>query len=85
MAHFYTRNIIFLSYETSYLNWEINCTEPSPLVRVPWFYPWSYQIVFRNRRCDGGEEEGEVVLASQLFDGRNVAAQTNQELEGHTY
>jgi hypothetical protein len=41
--------------------------------------------VFRNRRCDGGEEEGEVVLASQLFDGRNVATQTNQELEGHTY
>ncbi len=28
---FYIENIINLSYKTSYLNEEVNCTEPSPL------------------------------------------------------
>jgi len=31
----FTRNF-FLCYKTSYLNMEVNCTEPFPLVRVPW-------------------------------------------------
>ncbi len=26
----------FLFYKTSYLNTEVNCTEPSPSVRIPW-------------------------------------------------
>jgi hypothetical protein len=26
----------FLFYITNYLNEEVNCTEPSPLVRIPW-------------------------------------------------
>jgi hypothetical protein len=30
-------NIIYLFYQTSYLNEEVNCTEPSPSVSVPWF------------------------------------------------
>jgi hypothetical protein len=36
---------IYVLYKTSYLNEEVNCTEPFPLVRVPWsklmltFYP----------------------------------------------
>ncbi len=28
--------IIYLRYKTSYLNVEINCTEPSPSISVPW-------------------------------------------------
>jgi hypothetical protein len=30
-------NIIYLFYKTSYLNEEVNCTEPSPLLGVPWY------------------------------------------------
>jgi len=29
LAHFNIENIIYLCYETSYFNKEINCTEPS--------------------------------------------------------
>jgi hypothetical protein len=37
---FYTENIFFLLYKTSYLNKEGDRTEPSSnLVRVPWFKP----------------------------------------------
>ncbi len=32
---FYIEIIIILFYKTSYLNEEINCTEPSPLVSIP--------------------------------------------------
>ncbi len=28
---------LFSSYKTSYLNEEVNCTEPSPEVRIPWW------------------------------------------------
>jgi hypothetical protein len=35
-APLYIENIINLFYKTSYLNEEVNCTEPSPLVRIPW-------------------------------------------------
>jgi hypothetical protein len=31
-----TQQILFF-YKTSYLNEEVNCTEPSPSVSVPWF------------------------------------------------
>jgi hypothetical protein len=34
-APFKSENIFYLSYKTSYLNKEVNCTEPSPLVNVP--------------------------------------------------
>jgi hypothetical protein len=33
---FYIENIINLFYKTSYLNEEVNSTEPSPLVSIPW-------------------------------------------------
>jgi hypothetical protein len=29
---------MFLFYKTSYLNEEVNCTESSLAVRVPWFF-----------------------------------------------
>ncbi len=35
-APFYIENIINLFYKTSYLNEEVNCTEPSPLAIIPW-------------------------------------------------
>ncbi len=35
-AHFYIENMIYLGSKTSYLNEEVNCTEPSPSVSVPW-------------------------------------------------
>ncbi len=28
--------ILFTFYKSSYLNEEVNCTEPSPLVSIPW-------------------------------------------------
>jgi len=34
-APFYIENIINLFYKTSYLNEEVNCIEPSPLVSIP--------------------------------------------------
>ncbi len=37
-APFYIENIINLFCKTSYLNEEINCTEPSPFVSIPWSY-----------------------------------------------
>ncbi len=30
------KNVIFIFYKTSYLNEEVNRTEPSPSVRFPW-------------------------------------------------
>ncbi len=38
-------NIIFLFYKTSNLNEEVNCTEPSPSVSIPWF---SWSLVAEN-------------------------------------
>jgi hypothetical protein len=35
----YYSNLLF--YKTSYLNEEVNCTEPSPSVSVPWIGPWT--------------------------------------------
>jgi hypothetical protein len=35
-APFYIENIINLFYKTSYFNEEVNSTEPSPLVSIPW-------------------------------------------------
>ena len=35
-APFYIENIIHFFYKTSHLN-EVNCTEPSLLVSIPWF------------------------------------------------
>jgi hypothetical protein len=35
-AHFYIENIIFLFFKTSYLYEEVNCTEPSLSVSIPW-------------------------------------------------
>jgi hypothetical protein len=32
----------FLFYETSYLNKEVNRTEPCPSVRVPWCWGWNF-------------------------------------------
>ncbi len=34
-AAFCIENIIYLCYKTSYLNVEVNCTEPSPSVSIP--------------------------------------------------
>ncbi len=31
------KSILFISYKTSFLEEEVNCTEPSPSVRIPWF------------------------------------------------
>jgi hypothetical protein len=33
---FYIENIMYLFYKTSYFDEEVNCTEPSPSVRIPW-------------------------------------------------
>jgi hypothetical protein len=33
---FYKENYIYFFYKTSYLNEEVNRTEPFPLVRIPW-------------------------------------------------
>jgi hypothetical protein len=33
---FYSENIIYLWYKTSYLYEEVNCTEPSLSISVPW-------------------------------------------------
>ncbi len=35
-APFYIEKIINLFYKTSYFNEEVNCTEPPPLVSIPW-------------------------------------------------
>jgi len=35
-VHFHTDYFIYLCYKTSYLNEEVNCTEPYPSVGVPW-------------------------------------------------
>jgi len=37
LAPFYIENIIYICYKTSYLNEEVNGTEPSPSVSVPCF------------------------------------------------
>ncbi len=37
---FYIQNIINLCYKTSYLNEEVNCTEPSPSASVPYRQVW---------------------------------------------
>ncbi len=37
-APFYIENVMDLFYKTSYLNEEVNCTKPSLLVSIPWFY-----------------------------------------------
>jgi hypothetical protein len=37
-APFYIENIINLFYKTGYLNEEANCTEPFPLVSIPWLW-----------------------------------------------
>jgi len=34
-SRFYTENIIFLFYKTSFHNEEVNCTEPFPSVSIP--------------------------------------------------
>jgi hypothetical protein len=34
-APFYIEVIIYLFYKTRYLNEEVNCNEPSPLVSIP--------------------------------------------------
>jgi hypothetical protein len=36
----------FIFYKTRYLNKEVNCTEPSPSVRVPWIKGQSFGIGF---------------------------------------
>ncbi len=36
LAALYVENIIYVCYKTSYLNEEVDCTEPSPYVSVPW-------------------------------------------------
>ena len=41
-ALFYIENIIYIFYKTSYLDEEVNRTEPSPSVSIPWlsdFWP----------------------------------------------
>ncbi len=35
LAHSYVENIIYICYQTSYLNEEVNCTEPAPSDSVP--------------------------------------------------
>jgi len=49
-VQFYIENVIYLCYKTSYLNEEVNRTEPSPSVSVPWimrlFNAWlTYQLL----------------------------------------
>jgi hypothetical protein len=47
--NFYTENIIYHFYNTSYLNEEVNCTDPSPSVSTPCFG----QLVFSSAYiCD---------------------------------
>jgi hypothetical protein len=36
LATFLNKNITYPCYQTSYLNEEVNCTEPSLSVNVPW-------------------------------------------------
>jgi hypothetical protein len=38
-TRFYIQIIIFFFYKTTYLNEEVNCTEPSRSVRIPWPVP----------------------------------------------
>jgi hypothetical protein len=46
---FLHRIYFFLSYETSYLNEEVNCTDPSPSVGVPWqITSNTYMALFEN-------------------------------------
>jgi hypothetical protein len=37
-APFYIENSIYIFNKTSYLNEEVNCTEPSPSVSNPWLH-----------------------------------------------
>jgi len=61
---FLCRSINQLFYKTSYLNEEVNCTEPFPSVSIPWWYilarafsclstkePPSTYIIWKNRQC----------------------------------
>jgi hypothetical protein len=50
--------------ERSYLNKEVNCTEPSPLERVPWAeiranFRWHEKVRKENERVGGRENERE--------------------------
>jgi hypothetical protein len=36
LAPISVENIIYLFYKTSYLSEEVNCSKPSPLLRLPW-------------------------------------------------
>ncbi len=42
---FYIENIIYLSFKTTYLKEEVNCTEPSPSVSIPCFITPRYVLV----------------------------------------
>ncbi len=35
-APFYIENVMYLFHKSNYLNEVVNCTKPSPLVRLPW-------------------------------------------------
>ncbi len=48
-APFSTENIIFLCYKIRYLIREVNCTEPSPSLRVPWVHIFSHVRPFYER------------------------------------
>jgi hypothetical protein len=41
--HYYIKNIIHLCCKTSYLNEEVNCTEPSNSIRVSCIRPCGHQ------------------------------------------
>jgi hypothetical protein len=45
-ATFQTESFFFLFYKTTYLNEEVNHTDPSPSVRLPWFYLFEQLVVY---------------------------------------
>ncbi len=51
---------MFLFHKTSYLNQEVDCTEPSPSVRVPWY------LLIVLSRVHRALAEGEVQMLKQI-------------------
>ncbi len=61
-------NYNFLSFETNYINWEVNGTEPSPSVRVPWFKP----LALVHRSLGSSKVLNSTFFILFQFEGRSV-------------
>jgi hypothetical protein len=47
-SNFDVENIFYLCYKTSYLNEDVNCTEPSPSDNIPWFEFYAFSAKSAN-------------------------------------